>query len=115
MDAVCCGYCGSELERSGNFLQCSNEGCVSRQPTVAHDKQGELADMVNHPAHYTDTGVRCKCGEPVEAIQITRELNFCLGNVVKYVLRAGKKGAAIEDLKKARRYIDFEIERMQAK
>jgi hypothetical protein len=31
--------------------------------------------------------------------------------VVKYVLRAGKKGAAIEDLKKARRYIDFEIER----
>jgi hypothetical protein len=111
MGAVCCGYCGSELERSGNFLQCSNEGCVSRQPTVAHDKQGELADMVNHPAHYTDTGVRCKCGEPVEAIQITRELNFCLGNVVKYVLRAGKKGAAIEDLKKARRYIDFEIER----
>mgnify|MGYP001773270490 FL=1 len=115
MDAVCCGYCGSELERSGNFLQCSNEGCVSRQPTVAHDKQGELADMVNHPPHYTDTGVRCKCGEPIEVIQVTRELNFCLGNVVKYVLRAGKKGAAIEDLKKARRYIDFEIERMQAK
>ena len=69
-------------------------------------------DMVNHPQHYTSTGAKCKCGEPIEVIQITQELNFCLGNVVKYVLRAGKKGDRIEDLRKARRYIDFEIERL---
>ena len=69
-------------------------------------------EAVNHPAHYTDTGMRCdKCGAPIEVIQITRELNFCLGNVVKYVLRAGKKGDAIEDLRKAAKYIEFEIER----
>jgi len=69
-------------------------------------------DMVNHPPHYTATGAKGKCGEPIEVIQITRELNFCLGNVVKYVLRAGKKGDVLEDLKKARKYIDFEIERL---
>jgi len=69
-------------------------------------------EAVNHPAHYMDTGMQCdKCGAPIEVIQITRELNFCLGNVVKYVLRAGKKGDAIEDLKKAAKYIEFEIER----
>lgn len=69
-------------------------------------------DMVNHPAHYTDTGIKCKCGEHIEVINITRELNFCLGNVVKYILRAGKKGDRLEDLRKAKRYIDFEIERL---
>lgn len=69
-------------------------------------------DTVNHPPHYTSTGAKCKCGAPIEVIQITQELNFCLGNVVKYVLRAGKKGDRIEDLRKARRYIDFEIERL---
>lgn len=67
--------------------------------------------MVNHPTHYTSTEIKCRCGAPIEVIQITRELNFCLGNVVKYVLRAGKKGDAIEDLKKAAKYIEFEIER----
>lgn len=81
--------------------------------TVEHDKQAELADMVNHPSHYTSTGIKCQCGQQVEVIQITQELNFCLGNVVKYVLRAGKKGAAIEDLEKARKYIDFEINRLR--
>lgn len=39
------------------------------------------------------------------------ELNFNLGNVVKYVCRAGKKGDKLEDLKKARDYLDDEIRR----
>lgn len=36
---------------------------------------------------------------------------YCLGNVLKYVARAGKKGDRVEDLRKARRYLDFAIER----
>ena len=40
-------------------------------------------------------------------------LGFGLGNVVKYVSRAGKKGAALEDLKKARWYLDEEIAAME--
>ena len=55
---------------------------------------------------------------PYEPIKIIEHynLNFNLGNVVKYVLRAGRKPGApdIEDLEKARQYIDFEIARRRA-
>lgn len=47
----------------------------------------------------------------IEAIQVTEHLNFCLGNAVKYIWRAGLKGDAIEDLEKARWYLAREIER----
>ena len=39
-------------------------------------------------------------------------MNFCLGNALKYIWRAGLKTDAVEDLKKARWYIDREIERL---
>ena len=62
-------------------------------------------DNVNHPPHYT--WLKDKCG--IEVIDITRHMDFDLGNVVKYVLRQGLKSEegmsnkekAIEDLKKA--------------
>jgi hypothetical protein len=62
-------------------------------------------DPVNHPPHYTQhpSGVEC--------IQITEHMGFCLGNAVKYIWRADLKHDAIEDLKKARWYIDREISR----
>jgi hypothetical protein len=54
---------------------------------------------------------------PYEAIKIINfhNLNFNRGNVLKYILRAGKKYAdkEIEDLKKAKNYIDYEIERLK--
>jgi hypothetical protein len=61
-------------------------------------------DAVNHPKHYTahPSGVEC--------IQITRHMNFCLGNAMKYIWRAGLKGDAVEDLRKAVFYIQQEIE-----
>lgn len=60
-------------------------------------------DPVNHPAHYT--------GHPsgIEAIQITEHMGFNLGNATKYIWRCDLKKDAIEDLKKARWYIDREI------
>jgi len=60
-------------------------------------------DMVNEPPHYKAhaSGVEC--------IQITEHMSFCLGNAVKYIWRADEKGNAIEDLEKARWYIDREI------
>jgi len=63
-------------------------------------------DPVNHPAHYTShpSGVEC--------IQITEHMNFCCGNAVKYVWRAGLKGGTVEDLRKAAWYINREIERV---
>ena len=67
-----------------------------------------MADMVNHPPHYTShpSGVEC--------IQITEHMGFCIGNAVKYLWRADMKGRAIEDLEKARFYIDREISKRKA-
>lgn len=64
-------------------------------------------DNVNHPPHYKShpSGVEC--------IQITEHLNFCLGNAVKYIWRAGLKKDAVEDLKKAVWYINREIQRLE--
>jgi hypothetical protein len=64
-------------------------------------------DPVNHPDHYT------WLPNGVEVIDITKHLPFCLGNVVKYTLRADRKGRAIEDLKKAQTYLRYEIERRE--
>ncbi len=65
----------------------------------------QMTDNVNNPKHYT--------AHPsgIEAIQITEHMNFCLGNAMKYIWRADLKHDAIEDLEKARWYLDREIER----
>ena len=65
-----------------------------------------MNDNVNHPKHYTEhpSGVEC--------IEITEHMNFCVGNAIKYLWRAGLKGEQIEDLRKARLYIDREIARI---
>ena len=64
-------------------------------------------DPVNHPQHYTDhpSGIEC--------IRITEHLNFCLGNAMKYLWRAGRKGDPVQDLRKAVWYIEREINRLQ--
>ena len=63
-----------------------------------------MNDPVNHPKHYVNhpSGVEC--------IQITEHRNFCLGNAIKYIWRADLKGG-VEDLEKARWYVNREIER----
>ena len=62
-------------------------------------------ETVNHPDHYQ--------GNKYEAIDIIEDynLNFHLGNVIKYVLRADKKNNRVEDLKKAAWYLNREMER----
>jgi hypothetical protein len=69
-----------------------------------------MTDPVNHPAHYGGAD------NPYEAIKIIEawSLGFCLGNVVKYILRAGKKSPdMLADLRKARWYLDREIQRLE--
>ena len=62
-------------------------------------------DLVNHPDHYTSGGI-----ETIDFIE-AKDLNYRLGNVVKYVSRCGKKleGDPLKDLLKARWYLDREI------
>ncbi len=68
-------------------------------------------DVVNHPAHYGADTVY----ETIKVIEAWG-LGFHLGNAVKYISRAGKKDPAktLEDLKKARWYVDREIQRLEA-
>lgn len=70
-------------------------------------------DKVNHPSHYS--WLKDKCG--IEVIDITRHLDFNLGNSIKYILRAGHKSEEgysntqkeIEDLQKAIFYLQDKI------
>ena len=74
-----------------------------------------MNDNVNHPAHYTSdpSGVEC--------IEITKHRDFCIGNAIKYLWRAGlkseegknQKEKTIEDLQKAIWYINAEIKLLQ--
>ena len=66
-------------------------------------------EHVNHPSHYNAGKI-----EVIEAIEDWR-LNFHLGNVVKYVARSEHKGRQLEDLKKARWYLDRFIQTLEPK
>lgn len=66
-----------------------------------------MSDPVNHPEHYT------WLPGDIEVIDITESLGFCLGNVIKYVLRADHKGRPLEDLQKAAWYLNREIARRE--
>lgn len=73
-----------------------------------------MSDPINHPAHYTSSPARCACGAGIECIQVTEHMPFNLGNAVKYVWRADLKGDVLENLRKARWYVDREIARREA-
>ena len=74
-------------------------------------------DKVNHPGHYT--WLKQLCG--IEVIDITRHMDFDLGNAIKYILRCGhkeelvysNKEKTIEDLRKAIFYINDKIEMLE--
>lgn len=76
-----------------------------------------ICDSVHHPSHYTAGKFEC-----IDYI-LDKKLDFPRGNAVKYITRAGHKhdngmcitDKAIEDLKKAKQYIDFEIEHLEGK
>lgn len=71
----------------------------------------EQREAVSHPQHYGGAD------NPYEAIKVIEawQLGFCLGNTVKYISRAGKKDALLQDLKKARWYLDREIQNLEKK
>lgn len=79
--------------------KCRNR--ASRVPEVPP----KFDSNVDHPSHYNVGKI-----EVIDAIEAW-ELNFSLGNAVKYIARADHKGKPIEDLAKARWYIEREIER----
>jgi hypothetical protein len=69
-------------------------------------------DNVNQPPHYTEGGI-----EAIKVIQakLSEEgfLSYCMGNVMKYVMRSEYKGKRLEDLKKAQYYLNKMIENLE--
>lgn len=70
-----------------------------------------MAEQVNHPEHYGGQD------NPYEAIKVIEawEMNFNLGNTIKYISRAGKKekGKTVQDLEKAKWYLEREINNLK--
>ena len=87
--------------------RCQEEKKPSKEENVKEENVKE--DLVNHPKHYTSHP------SGIETIEITRWMNFNLGNSVKYILRSGKKSedTAVQDLEKAIWYLKDEIKRLK--
>ncbi len=93
-----CKYCGKITE-------------LSIIPPPPKNQKAKMKDNVHHPKHYTShpSGVEC--------IQVTEHYDFCVGNAIKYLWRAGLKNDSdkselqkeIEDLEKAKWYINRRI------
>lgn len=69
------------------------------------DSNGNIKEAVNHPQHYQGNGI-----EVIDIIEAF-DLNFSLGNSIKYILRADKKGNKKQDLEKAIWYLNNELKR----
>jgi hypothetical protein len=80
----------------------SNESVIPTSNTVT-PTPAPVEDVVNHPTHYKTGGI-----ETIDFIE-AKQLNYHLGNVVKYITRADHKGDRLENLKKAQWYLEREI------
>lgn len=78
------------------------------------DRVLNISDPVQSPSHYKLDGLG------IEAIDVIRSVlgdgfaDYCRGNALKYLIRADHKGKQIEDLRKAAKYISWEIEAREA-
>lgn len=95
-------------DTNGNEID--TENCINDVPTYAQEQlaDAERRETVNHPSYYTTGGI-----EAIDAIEAWG-LGFNLGNVVKYIARAGRKTKdSLQDPQKAAWYLSREIERME--
>jgi len=98
-----CHKSKKDVEEEGKMTTVDSSKEAVQVPTAEHmDKMyGNIEhDAVNHPSHYTRGKI-----EVIDFIE-DQQLPYHLGNVIKYIARAGYKGDKLEDLKKARWYLD---------
>jgi hypothetical protein len=98
-----CG--GSQTDRDGRIREYMPDHIPV--PPRGGFSQPPTDERVVHPPHYS------RRVPGIECIEVVQHFNFNLGNVIKYVWRAGDKGDYLEDLRKARQYLDFEIDRVE--
>lgn len=105
-----CPLCGSTLLSDGKAKWCSLVSSPRDRSCHYNSYLQDEPEAIEHPQHYGgDT--------TYETIKVLRAwltpeqfVGFCLGNTLKYLSRAGKKGEATEDWKKARFYLNYLIE-----
>ena len=102
-----CGSTKTEQTSAGSIL-CANCNSFFDCASTTRTDMPTAPDPVNHPPHYT------RCGYECAEVVIALGLSYCLGNVLKYVWRCGHKSDALEDLRKARWYLDREIRRRES-
>lgn len=101
-------------QRAGNFKRIAafTSSKSMLNPEIAVEEKINIeepkADPVNHPAHYKVGGI-----ETIDFIE-AKALGYHLGNAVKYITRADHKGNRLQDLQKAKWYIDRAIEKAGA-
>lgn len=95
-------FTDQELTHESEFL------LAKADLSFAQEVASRENDAVNHPAHYT------WLPGGLEVIDITKNFGFVRGNALKYLFRADFKGRTVEDLKKARWYVDYEIKQLEA-
>ena len=106
----CANCLNSYVDLDSFDIDCDErEHCTGQfyEPIAVDKKEVVNKEMVNHPSHYN-------MGK-YEAIDVIEgwQLNFNLGNTVKYISRAGHKDDIVQDLKKALWYLEREIKRIE--
>lgn len=74
-----------------------------------------MFDEISKAEHYNVSPAKCKEGHQIECIDVVKHMDFCIGNVIKYLWRAGLKNSnpSLKDLKKARYYLDCKIKALE--
>lgn len=102
-----CKLFGSECNPSG----CSKKNMVEVAiADIIDNKEERMNDNVNHPAHYTQGGIECIDAIAAAVTGLNGIEAVCTGNAIKYLWRWKQKNG-VEDLKKARWYINRLIEK----
>lgn len=112
-------YCQCEFENIQYAHECYHYGCgvckicdkeftdelLEKIKDIQPDDKSQ-DNQIDHPYHYQSGGM-----EVIEVIEAFK-LGFPLGNVIKYILRAPFKGNGLQDLQKAKWYLDYEIKKI---
>lgn len=103
-----CGKVFSGNAPLSRMVKLCNLAGIELPTEIESESEPMTNDIIAHPSHYTE-------GRKFEPKDVIRDwgLNFNLGSAVKYISRAGRKDDILQDLKKARQFLDFEIEAIE--
>jgi hypothetical protein len=102
-------YDNQAMRANANYQHMMAKNYKSHESFNEPDYEDNPCDMVNHPSHYTVGGI-----ETIDVIEAKLDQSefqgYCLGNILKYLMRAGYKGKQLEDLRKAQFYLNRMID-----